>query len=337
MLAPMADGRRGIGAMARESGLGVSALRFYDAAGVFHPARVDASTGYRWYDADQVVVARLIAALRRVSMPVPDICAVLAARADPVAAGALLEQHLRRLEAGLADARLHVAVARDLLDEPIARMTVRGRELFAAFRSVKFAAAGDNPGLPGLNGMLFDYDGGVLRLVTTDRHRLAVATVAIRDHSGPAMHAILPSASFDRLRSLTDTDTTVRLTDDALTLGDETIPTLNATFPDYRRRLQSTYRCQISIRAADLRERLRTGPDRDHPVISLRLQRHALEIVDQTDPDASVFNREFLLEAVAVKSRSQLVLASDGPIEPLAIYERDQPHNLSMLMPIRLP
>lgn len=37
----------GIGQMARECGLTVSALRFYDGAGVLVPARVDPHTGYR--------------------------------------------------------------------------------------------------------------------------------------------------------------------------------------------------------------------------------------------------------------------------------------------------
>jgi DNA-binding transcriptional MerR regulator len=55
--------------MACESGLSVSVLRFYDGAGVLTPASVDPDTGYRYYAPDQVVVARLVASLRRVGMP----------------------------------------------------------------------------------------------------------------------------------------------------------------------------------------------------------------------------------------------------------------------------
>jgi len=40
---------RGIGEVARASGLSVSALRFYDGAGVLVPAEVDPATGYRRY------------------------------------------------------------------------------------------------------------------------------------------------------------------------------------------------------------------------------------------------------------------------------------------------
>lgn len=45
---------RSIGEMARSSGLSVSALRFYDGAGVLVPARVDPVNGYRWYGPGQV-------------------------------------------------------------------------------------------------------------------------------------------------------------------------------------------------------------------------------------------------------------------------------------------
>lgn len=68
----MQDETRTIGAVARASGLSVSALRFYDGSGVLRPARIDPVTGYRRYDADQVEQAGVIAALRRVGIsPLP--------------------------------------------------------------------------------------------------------------------------------------------------------------------------------------------------------------------------------------------------------------------------
>ena len=73
---------RGIGRLARESGLTVSALRFYDGAGVLVPARVDPRSFYRWYSDEQVVVARLVARLRRVGMPLADVRRVIEHRDD---------------------------------------------------------------------------------------------------------------------------------------------------------------------------------------------------------------------------------------------------------------
>ena len=71
-------GRYGIGEMARASGLSVSALRFYDGAGVLVPAEVDPLTGYRRYADDQLRAARLVAGLRRVGMPVAGITRAVA-------------------------------------------------------------------------------------------------------------------------------------------------------------------------------------------------------------------------------------------------------------------
>src|SRR5689334_25145498 len=105
---------RGIGEVARASGLSVSALRFYDSAGVLVPAEVDAVTGYRRYADDQVRAARLIAGLRRVGMPVAEIAE--AVRDDVPAVRRRLDAHRRRLEAGLADARRELLRIHALLD-----------------------------------------------------------------------------------------------------------------------------------------------------------------------------------------------------------------------------
>lgn len=63
---------RSIGEMSRNSGLGVSTLRFYDRAGVLVPAWVDPVSGYRWYESEQLEEARLLARLRRAGMPLAD-------------------------------------------------------------------------------------------------------------------------------------------------------------------------------------------------------------------------------------------------------------------------
>ncbi|MFD5423988.1 MerR family transcriptional regulator [Streptomyces sp. NPDC127084] len=58
-----------IGAFAHRARLSPKALRLYDRLGLLHPARVDEATGYRWYRADQVERARLVALLRQLDMP----------------------------------------------------------------------------------------------------------------------------------------------------------------------------------------------------------------------------------------------------------------------------
>lgn len=57
------------GAFARVTGLTRKALRLYDELGLLQPARTDPATGYRYYAPAQLELARRIAWLRRVGMP----------------------------------------------------------------------------------------------------------------------------------------------------------------------------------------------------------------------------------------------------------------------------
>ncbi|MFD8637194.1 MerR family transcriptional regulator, partial [Streptomyces sp. NPDC059656] len=192
---------RSIGEMARDSGLGVSALRFYDRAGVLVPAWVDPVSGYRWYGTEQVEEARLLARLRRAGMPLADIRLVLAgwSGADTDLVLKLLEAHLRRLELGLSDARTEFSTIRALLEHRENPMTslrtnavrpsVPAPELAAALDAVRFAASAD-PELPMLGGVLFDIEGEALRVVATDRYRMAVEHVGTTGGAGPRGQAL---------------------------------------------------------------------------------------------------------------------------------------------------
>jgi DNA-binding transcriptional MerR regulator len=62
-----------IGEFARRSRLSIKALRLYDELGVVVPARVDAESGYRYYDASQLEAARLVAMLRQLEFSLAEI------------------------------------------------------------------------------------------------------------------------------------------------------------------------------------------------------------------------------------------------------------------------
>jgi DNA-binding transcriptional MerR regulator len=343
----MEDEARSIGAMARASGLSISALRFYDNAGVLRPAHVDPVTGYRWYDPSQVIPARLIAALRRVNMPLTDICDVLASRHDPVAAGHALDRHLHRLEGSLADARRQLDVARELIDpqeKPMTHMNVLGADLISGLASVRFAVSHD-PELSALNGVLFDFDGSALRLVASDRHRLAVATVPTRDQHGPATQLIAPTKLCDQLELDADQQTELRFDPGTITIGRSQASAIDALFPDYQRLLRNTPTRQITITTSELRSRLTAGPTRtvrdapaatDHELSVLYANGDTIEVLDHDRSDAVAFNRDFLLEALDAGSAHQLVLALDGPVTPLAIINPESLDVLSLLMPTRI-
>ncbi|MFF5178152.1 MerR family transcriptional regulator [Micromonospora sp. NPDC000316] len=356
-----------IGELARASGLTVSALRFYDSAGVLEPALVDPVTGYRWYTDEQIGPARLVAGLRRVGMPVPEIAA--AVRAEPAEVHRLLDAHLRRLADGLADARREIVRLRALVDPTPATATtllLSPAELAAAIDAVRFAVGAD-PELPALCAVLLDVEPDGFRLVATDRHRLALAR-AEATVDGPPARMLLPVDLVDRLRrlldnadagpvSLTVAGTDVRAAVNGRTLTGTALP---YDFPDYQRLLResvgeqpATYRIPVDVAA--LRAALtdpaaptvaREYAGRPLAVTVLGLDdRGGLRVLDPTDdgpePDPAGglrigVNGDYLLDALDAAGGPQLVLELDGPIAPLAVRRPDDADTFSVLMPIRL-
>lgn len=97
----MADELLTIGRFARLSGLSIGALRHYDALGLLVPASVDAETGYRRYQRDQLERARSIGRLRELELSLDDIAVVLDSP-DELARLDRLRRHRGRIEARLA-------------------------------------------------------------------------------------------------------------------------------------------------------------------------------------------------------------------------------------------
>ncbi|MFD7614416.1 MerR family transcriptional regulator [Streptomyces sp. NPDC059828] len=393
---------RSIGELARESGLTISALRFYDRAGVLVPAQVDPFSSYRWYGPGQLHEARLLARLRRAGMPLTDIRLVLAAWAggDNALVRGLLEEHLRRLERGLSEARREFSTVRELIrnaesaesaesaekaENPMTKpdtapatahiaLSIPAAELAGALDAVRFAA-GSDPALPMLAGVLFDIEGGRLRVVATDRYRMAVA-VAVAHATAPGhgassarVQAMVPSALVDAMRALLgrgdgdggDAAATARLTVDGERITLETADRqaggqcLGRGFPDYRRLVRLPAGRRVETDTAGLRaavehgpvlagERSEDGASFDLTVLSVTAD-GALTVTEDCEhehhPADRVagrigVNRDFLLQALAAGDRDRLVLELGGPTAPLAIRRLDNEHTYSLLMPVRI-
>jgi DNA-binding transcriptional MerR regulator len=95
-----------IGEFARRSQLSVKALRLYDELGVLEPARVDESSGYRYYAVRQLEAARLVAMLRQLELPLAAIKELLAR--DPADAADEIAAYWRDVESE-HDARRELA------------------------------------------------------------------------------------------------------------------------------------------------------------------------------------------------------------------------------------
>ncbi|MBM0229661.1 MULTISPECIES: MerR family transcriptional regulator [Micromonospora] len=358
---------RSIGELARASGLTVSALRFYDRSGVLVPALVDPVTGYRWYTDDQVAPARLVAGLRRVGMPLAEIGAALRHRSEPAVVGRLLDAHLRRLEDGLADARRELSRVRALIDPEETPMTTRlvlhRADLAAAVDAVRFAVGAD-PELPVLAGVLLEVEPDGVRLVATDRHRLAVARTGWK-MDGPPVRVLVPVGFVDEARALLDTG--AGITPEAhVTVDRETVEVsvagravrtapLPYDFPDYRRLLHGhltgapahrvvvdvvALRAAVAAEGAPVLVKEHDGVRAEVTVLGLD-ERGGLRVVGpdeaaEADAVRVGVNREYLLDALDAGDRGQLLLELDGPIAPLAVRRPDDVHAFSILMPVRL-
>ncbi|MEE4541301.1 MerR family transcriptional regulator [Streptomyces sp. V4-01] len=364
---------RGIGEMARCSGLSVSALRFYDGAGVLVPSWVDPVNGYRWYAPGQLDEARLLARLRAAGMPLADIRLVLAgwSSADTELVRRLLRTHLRRLERDLSDARTELSTVRALLDHrenPMAsahtatvRFTVPAPALAAALDAVRFAASTD-PELPMLGGVLLDVEGASLHAVATDRYRMAVAHARGAADGAPRAQVIVPSPVADAMRALLDGGGSVQLTVEggqvALDTGAHQAAgqCLDHDFPDYRRlvRLPAGTRAVVDVRA--FRAAVENGPFRtaegaepgggapDLSVLRVAGDGTVAVCAEEDDDQDGVVavNRAFLLDALdalamgAAGARDRLVLEFGAPNAPMAIRRTDTEDAFSILMPVRL-
>jgi DNA polymerase III subunit beta len=351
---------RGIGETARASGLSVSALRFYDGAGVLVPASVDPATGYRRYADDQIRAARLIAGLRRVAMPLAEITQAVQ---DPSSVRRLLDQHLRRLEDGLADARREISRIHALLDPPLidleerlmTRVTLPAAALAASLDAVRFAASSD-PEVPMLGGVLCETEDDALTLVATDRYRLARSRTAA-GVDGPPVRTLIPVALVDALRPLLSGEEPVTITLDGKRVTFGTAgrivegDALDDTFPDHRRLVGADGADgarRVAVDVETLRAAVTSAPVvwREHGGTPYRISilnvgpsgtlRVAAEDEWAADEAAHVaVNREFLLEALDAGGAGQLVLELDGPIKPLAVRPAGDDHRFSILMPVR--
>ncbi|MEU2072698.1 MerR family transcriptional regulator [Streptomyces sp. NPDC013489] len=108
-----------IGDFARASRLSAKALRRYDELGLLPPARVDPFTGYRYYAAEQLERARLIAWLRGIGMPLAEVgrvCALYAS--DASGAARAIRGYWARVESETAARRDLAASLVDRLKGP---------------------------------------------------------------------------------------------------------------------------------------------------------------------------------------------------------------------------
>jgi DNA-binding transcriptional MerR regulator len=336
-----------IGGLARECGLSASALRFYDREGVLVPALVDRASGYRRYSAEQVRAARLIAGLRRVGMPLGEVAIVLEhdAAGQAAVAADIVEAHRLRLEAGLRDALREVARTLHLLaGDARALVSVGGEALTRAIRCVQFAVADSSIGAADygvLRGILLEVVDGGLRLVATDRHRLAVgfAEAEAVVVGAARVSCVVAPDWLEQVATAAGDDLVhfrVSSTHCAAVVGAATLETgcISGEYPDYRSLLERSRPTGTGhaehVDASSLlgcpELRSAEGP------LALAIVDGAARVATRAEDGLARVDAAFLLEALsAVQGRPTLVV--EDPLSPLTIRGSDG--GLSLLMPVR--
>jgi DNA-binding transcriptional MerR regulator len=113
-----------IGAFAARTRLSAKALRLYDRLGLLAPVHVDEASGYRYYRAEQVERARLVALLRQLDMPLALIAEVVEADGEPAAG---------LLAAYWTDVETRHAGQRTLAEYLRGRLSGRSSEMYGKF------------------------------------------------------------------------------------------------------------------------------------------------------------------------------------------------------------
>jgi DNA-binding transcriptional MerR regulator len=103
-----------IGDFARMTFLSVKTLRHYHETGLLAPARIDPSSGYRYYDVSQVATAQVIRRFRDLDLPIERLRAFLDAP-DEEARNDVIVNHLDKMSAQLRETQETVESLRRML------------------------------------------------------------------------------------------------------------------------------------------------------------------------------------------------------------------------------
>jgi DNA-binding transcriptional MerR regulator/effector-binding domain-containing protein len=116
-----------IGEFSRMTFLSVKTLRHYHETGLLAPARIDPSSGYRFYDVSQVATAQVIRRFRDLDLPIERLRAFLDA-SDDEARNSVIVDHLDRMSAQLHETQATVDSLRRMLSSEGASFPVAYRD-----------------------------------------------------------------------------------------------------------------------------------------------------------------------------------------------------------------
>jgi DNA-binding transcriptional MerR regulator len=343
-----------IGEFSRLVGVTPSALRYYDDCGLLVPAHTAAGTGYRFYAPAQRDRGRVIRMLREAGLPLAEVRRIVDGPADD--APRIVRDHLARNaeEAKRSAVALHRALLTLLgSDEAYAQVRVSGPEFASGIRQVRHAADRTDRTEPvDLSAVQVEIDAGEVRLVTTDRYRLALRS--LRGHGfegGQARVGVDPDGLMELVPELLLADgVTLRVDRAGLTcvIGEQqhALAAVGGSVPDYRVVLDGILPADAKV-VADrdgLRRALRPA-DRDR-VVLLGAAGDGVGVTHPSTGDARTvagtwlgprfevaFDAAHLDEALAVSVGPDVIIElADGPL-PAVVRSADHGSFTTLVMP----
>lgn len=218
-------------------------------------------------------------------------------------------------------------------------MTVNSSELADALQQLVSISSQDDE-QPLLQTVLIEAADGSLRLVATDRYRLAVRDLAPIEGADAAFSALLPRAAVRRaLASLAGTDGPVSLLVDGdhLGLGDLVLPRVKAEFVAYRPLLDADIPEHVLL--VGLADVIAAVPESGNVSVTFT---SGSVLIGQTRVVASyqgsgvtlLVKAEFLAQALASAAGPEVVLEASSSLRPLVVRSADSGTRVHLLMPI---
>ncbi|AGP61533.1 hypothetical protein M271_50890 [Streptomyces rapamycinicus NRRL 5491] len=348
------DALMSIGTFARRVGLAPSALRFYDDCDVLRPAYVDGVTGYRYYAHGQQARAVLVRRLREAGMPLTDASVVLDGTREE--ARAILEGHARRARETAASAQSAIEeILRDLSGERRATVRLGGAELASAVRQVApaVASAPVREEFPVLGCVLIELERQEVRLVATDRYRLAVRAMRPSSFEGDPCRVLVSVMELKDIASwaMRFADISIEVERGRVRLhgdgAERDLPAVDETFPDYRMILDSLPAARHRIIAdrtalrAAIADAGHDGPltlHTDEQQLILAFRGPVTSRLSAVCTGASVriaFDPGVLLPALDAGVGPDVLLEISSPAQPVVVRSADQGSFTTLVMPVR--
>jgi len=337
-----------IGDLARRCGLSASALRFYDGCGLLAPFDVAPASGYRRYHEDQAVTAELIRDLRGAGMALAQVKEFLTSSSSR--RRELLDQHREVIAANTGATHRFIRQLRAQLNPTEFPMTqtmdVDAAQLRHGLQHMLTVASRDQE-RPLLQTVLLEGAEGSLRLVATDRHRLAVRDLVTVDGSTSEFTALVAVASAQRaIDALAGTGPVTLSSDEQylrMSQGEQhlNLPKVAAQFVDYASLLHADVTSHVLV-ASSVEVTRALAPMRDHESVVLTFAPDQLNVDGEAIPAAYRgagislhVNPAYLLDALGAAAGPDIALEASTELRPITIRSADNGTCVHLLMPIK--